>query len=287
MDERKDCLISVEELNESLSRPDLVILDASVTPIGAQSELSTDEFIVGAGIFDIDEAFSQKGSHLPHTLLDPLEFQAKARELGINQNSHIVIYDQIGVYSACRSWWNFKLMGHSHVRVLNGGLPAWKAAGYAMAKKPRFPKALGDFLAASSPDSTVAKQALLENIEQKTFQVLDARSAGRFAGRDAEPRKGLRAGHVPGSISLPFNLCLRDGKLLEQKGLTEIFNARDVSIDEPIAFTCGSGLTACIVLLAAYSLGARSVFLYDGSWSEWGGDPSLPIEADHTIGLPS
>ena len=278
------CLIDVDELNAELGSANLVIFDASVAPIGGEVKLVNNEYISGASIFDIDDAFSQRGVGLPHTLLEPIEFQTKARKLGVSKSSQIVIYDQVGVYSACRAWWNFKLMGHDNVRVLNGGLPAWKAAGFSLADAPNKQRANGDFSAKTAEGKTVGKESLLENVSDKCFQVADARSSGRFSGRDPEPRKGLRGGHIPGSLNLPFTSCLSEGKLKQAQVLKNVFDQHGVSLSKPIAFTCGSGLTACITLFAAYSLGSRSLKLYDGSWSEWGAEPSLPVATGNDAG---
>ncbi len=222
--------------------------------------------IPGAVFFDI-EAISDHSTGLPHMAPSAEVFADAVGRMGISAGDTVVVYDQQGLFSAARVWWTFRLMGHKDVRVLRGGLPAWHAAGLPVTDAVTTPQPAvytPDFQADRVMDMDGLRQALAHGAT-----VLDARPAARFAGSAPEPRPGLRAGHMPGSRSLPFGELLRDGALKPADELQAILDARGADGAAPVVTTCGSGVTAAIISLALAEIGQESV-LYDGSWAQWG-----------------
>jgi thiosulfate/3-mercaptopyruvate sulfurtransferase len=263
-------LVSSVWLQKNLSNPDLVILDASQkeNKAGLVSDYENLQ-IVGARYFDLKNVFSDLNSSFPNTLLTPNVFQEKCRELGLNTSSKIVVYDAIGIYTSPRVWWMFKIMGFDNVSVLNGGLPNWMSHGYQVETPCEQVFQYGNFKAIF--DSTKIKDidCLTENLTLKNALIIDARSANRFNGVTPEPRKGLRGGHIPNSINIPFTDVLENGKLKTKEQLRELFNNLKIE-NSPLIFSCGSGITACITLLAVHLVLLNKKALYDGSWTEWG-----------------
>lgn len=265
----KSPLVSSDWLLKNLSDPDLIILDASQqdNKVGLTSNTGNVQ-IIGARIFDIKHSFSATNSPFPNTLLEPEEFQEKCRELGIHNSSKIVIYDNLGVYTGPRVWWMFKIMGFDNIAVLDGGLPDWIANGYKVQEFVQTTFKHGNFKAIFDSNKVRDFEFLTENIALKSSLVIDARSADRFNGITPEPRKGLRGGNIPNSINIPFTEVLENGKFKTPDKLVKLFKRFEIE-NHPLVFSCGSGITACIILLAADLVLHNKKALYDGSWTEW------------------
>lgn len=263
-------LISPVQLLALMGAPDLRLIDASWHLDGRDGRPDFDAArIPGAVFFDL-EASSDQVSNLPHMLPSREIFAARMRELGVAETDRIVVYDTVGVRSAPRVWWMLKVMGAGRVQVLDGGLPAWRAAGGPIESRPPADPKPAVFHARLDEDAVLdlpgVRSALAEGV-----QVLDARAAPRFRGEAAEPRAGLRSGHMPGALNLPFPEVLTpDGGLKDRDGLRAVFAQAGIDLDRPVVTTCGSGVTAAILSLALAELGHDSR-LYDGSWAEWGG----------------
>ncbi|WP_289034009.1 3-mercaptopyruvate sulfurtransferase [uncultured Roseibium sp.] len=266
-------LVSTDWLADHLTSPDLVVVDGSwyLPQMGRDAEEEYQQgHIPGAVRFDID-AISDPTSGLPHTLPQPHVFAFKVRKLGIGDGQTIVVYDGIGFFSAPRVWWMFKIMGVKEVYVLDGGMKKWRAEDRALEE--------GDVLRPERHFTARMDNGLLADIddirrfsEDGSSQILDARSADRFTGEAAEPRAGMRSGHMPGAYNRPFmTLMNEDGTLKSESELKELFKASGLDLSRPVTTTCGSGVTAAVLTLGLEIAGARDLKLYDGSWSEWGG----------------
>ena len=273
-------MISPTWLFDHFSDDNLILLDATVehSVVGEQLE-GPRHYLPNSQAFDIEKVFVDLTSSLPNTMPSSDKFSQEAKNLGINDDSIVVIYDERGLYSAPRAWWMFKCMGHEHVYVLNGGIKAWQAMGYPLSDTLGVDLyAQGNFVAHYQADKIYSAQDVLAAINTPNTMIVDVRGEGRFNGTVQEPREGMRSGHIPSSINLPFSKVLAGHQYLPNEELSALLKQYQFDQAEKLVFSCGSGLTACIVLLAAYCVGYTNMAVYDGSWSEWGADHSLPIE---------
>ncbi|WP_206486476.1 sulfurtransferase [Thalassotalea sp. G2M2-11] len=272
-------LISPQSLKQILKQPNLVLLDASIPPVAGIPEPEhgwPQVTIQGARRFDLNDNFSDRHSEFSHTLPSVEQFQQSARALGINRDSQIVVYDNVGIYSAPRAWWMFKAMGHSNVAVLDGGLPNWLAQGYAVEPAQHMTIEQGDIHCSLEPQYFCDYRDVLKAIDDDDTTIIDARAENRFLGKTPEPRKGLRSGHIPNSKSLPFQTLISQGQLVEKAQLQQSF-AEIAQTNQTLVFSCGSGITACVLALAADIAEFPNLRVYDGSWAEWGSNEQLPI----------
>ena len=271
-------IVTIDWLKEHIDDQNLVILDATFKKVTASDSNDPSNLgIPGAIFLDIKKDFSDQQSALPNTLPTPSAFTKAAQTLGIKKSSKIVVYDKLGIYSSPRVWWMFRAMGHEQVAVIDGGLPEWIRSGGTLQEiAPQFPQT-GNFEANLQKDWVTNAADVLKNIGNKTCKVFDARSAGRFNGTAPEPRAGLRGGHIPGSFSLPYSEVLEEGKFKSIPELKAIFQKLNAS-KEKMIFSCGSGITASIIMLAAELVGHSGGAVFDGSWTEWAGDKKYPVE---------
>ncbi len=280
---RPEALVSTDWLAAHLGAPDIRVVDGSWY-LPAMKRDPKAEFaaghIPGAVYFDIDD-ISDTDSPLPHMLPSPEKFASRVKKLGLGDGNRIVVYDGLGLFSAARVWWMFRVFGHDDVAVLDGGLRKWKSEGRPLesnAPRPRerhFTARVNSLLVRELDD-------VKRNVETKREQVIDARSPGRFFGRDPEPRQGLRGGHIPGSKNVPFGEMTdpATGTLLPAAAIEAKFRAAGVDPAKPIVASCGSGVSACALALGLHLIGAPQVAVYDGSWTEWGGRSETPVEKD-------
>ena len=265
-------LVSTDWLAAHLGEPDVAIIDATWFLPDAGRDAKAEyakSHIPGAAFFGIDE-ISDHESDLPHMLSSPAEFAVAVRRLGVSRGSQVVIYDAHGLFSAPRAWWNFRVMGHAASFVLDGGLAKWIAEGRPVETGWVTP-AHGDFKAHFDQRLVRNLEAVRQALASGNAQIVDARSAARFTGASPEPRAGVRSGHMPGALNLPYAaLVTSDGTLSEPDQLRAAFQRAGVDLARPIVTTCGSGITASLLALALARIGRPDVAVYDGSWSEWG-----------------
>ena len=264
-------VVSADWLQAKLGSPDLRVLDASFY-LPAQNRNADAEYaaghIPGALRFDQDK-IADHSSPLAHTVPSPQEFAAEVGKLGIRETDRIVVYDGPGIFAAPRVWWLFRIMGAKNVFVLDGGLDGWKAEGRSLETDVPKPAPV-TFAVNFNADRVVSFEAMEEIVAEGAMQVADARSAGRFAGTEPEPRAGMRSGHMPGAKNLPSGVFSDKGHFKSLPELRQTITDAGIDLSKPVVTTCGSGITAAIITLALESLDHADNKLYDGSWSEWG-----------------
>jgi len=277
-EEKSRFVVSADWLQGELGKPDLRILDASFY-LPAQKRDADAEYaaghIPGAIRFDQDK-IADHSTNLPHTIPSPDYFAAEVSKLGIGETDRIVVYDGIGMFASPRVWWLFRVMGAKNVFVLDGGLDGWKAEGRPLETETP------DYAAATfKPNYDEARVVTLDRmrdiVSSDALQIADARSAGRFAATEPEPRAGMRSGHMPGARSLPSGVFATQGRFKSLPELKQTIEDAGIDLSKPVVTSCGSGITAAIITLALESLGHTDNKLYDGSWSEWGSRDDTPV----------
>ena len=273
-------IVTTSWLAGRLNDQGVVVLDATLPPLGVTPPVDTRaryhaRHIPGAVFFDIEE-LSDRPNPLPHMLPPPDVFSRNVSALGIGDQMDIIIYEQEGVFSGPRAWWTLRTFGAQNVYLLDGGLRAWMEAGLPTNSGPvhRAPAVFR----ATLDQEAVKDFPKIQQMIAAHGQILDARSAGRFAGTLPEPRPGLSSGHMPGATSIPYTELVNDGRLKPVEELRRLFAKKGVDLEHPITTTCGSGVTAAVLALGLEAAGAKQVTLYDGSWAEYAAHPQAVIE---------
>lgn len=272
--------VAADWLIEHGDSPDIQIIDARMAPVGQEHRDMCAEYraghLPGAVFFDI-EALSDHTSPLPHMMPRPEAFAVAMRELGISSDKHLVVYDEGNLFSAPRAWWMLKTFGVEQVSILAGGLAGWQRDELPLQQGDvTLPEA--EFEAHFDADRVKRLTDVLLISHEKTAQLVDARPSPRFNAEADEPRPGLKRGHIPGALNVPWGDLVFEGELKTTDELNAVFARQGVDLNKPIVVSCGSGVTAAVVALALETLGVEGVTLYDGSWSEWGARDDLPVE---------
>lgn len=277
----KPPIVSTAWLENNLYNDQLIILDTSMSKVVGKKAIEYDQptFIPMSKQFDLEGVFCNLASSQNNAFPTQERFTQEAQKLGINADSIVVLYDNQGIYSSPRAWWIFQAMGFKNAVVLDGGLPQWLLENRAtVSDLPNEFIEHGNVSGVYQAHLVCNSRYILENITRDELVIMDARSTARFSGEAAEPRAGMRSGHIPNSFNLPFAEILDTHRFKNSQQLADIFSTLQPNKSSEIIFTCGSGITACIIMLAAIIVGYQDTVLYDGSWSDWGSDESLPIE---------
>ncbi|WP_170066817.1 sulfurtransferase [Vibrio gangliei] len=272
-------LVSPTWLFDHFDDDNLVVLDATTAHAAAGEALQLPrQYLPNSQAFDLENVFLDKSNPLPNTMPTVEHFTAQARQLGINDESVVVLYDARGLYSAPRAWWVFKTMGFEHVYVLDGGVATWQSMGYPLVDQySPIERPSGNITAYFDASKVCSADDVLAAMDKPEIQIIDVRSTERFLGQVTEPREGMRAGHIPTSLNLPFGQILLGHRYKSVEEIRTLFDQVGMDPSKKWIFSCGSGMTACIVILAAYACGYTDISVYDGSWSEWGANSNLPI----------
>lgn len=273
-------IVSTEWLEAHLGSPDIAILDASwhLPTAGRDAKKEFEAaHIPGAQFFDIDE-LSDTTSPLPHMLPPPEKFSSRMRRMGVGDGKRVIAYDSVGLFSAARCWWMFKVFGHEDVAVLDGGLKKWLAEGRPVEDGPVLKPQERHFTPRVRATMVRDMKQVAAALKSGTAQLADARSGTRFRGEEVEPRPHVRAGHMPGAKNVHYASLLKpDGTLKSPAEITVVFQAAGIDLSKPVITSCGSGITAAILSLGLTLTGAREHALYDGSWTEWGGSDGTEV----------
>lgn len=262
-------IVSVDWLQEYLHATNLIVLNGTIPRVVDANKPTITTQIPNARFFDIKKVFSDVDAPFPNTMISVETFTKKAQQLGINQDSVIVVYDELGIYASPRVWCMFKAMGFNNIAVLDGGFPAWEASNGITEAKTTFSGTTGNFQGKDQLQLFKNYNDMLQEVKNEASIILDARSEARFTGKVPEPRKGLRSGHIPTSKNLPYTEVLHQNTFKSKQELKEVFSSYQIE-KKPFTFSCGTGITACILALAAEFAGFTEFTVYDGSWTEWG-----------------
>lgn len=279
----KHTIVTTAWLENNLHNKQLIILDTSMRKVVGKKPIEYDKpvFIPRSKRFDLESVFCNLASAQTNAFPTQEQFTQAAQKLGINADSMVVLYDNQGIYSSPRAWWIFQTMGFNNAVVLDGGLPQW-----LLESRPTVSDLLHDLPNEGQGNVNGVYQSnlvcdshyLVENLTHNKLAIVDARSAARFSGAATEPRAGMRSGHIPNALNLPFAEILNNHRFKSSQQLTDIFSTLLPNKNNEVIFTCGSGITACIIMLGAIIAGYQHTVLYDGSWSDWGSNENLPIE---------
>lgn len=282
MSDRSRWFVTTDWLAQHLDDPSVIVLDSSwFLPTAGRDAAAEyrNGHIPGAVFFDIDK-ISDQSSTLPHMLPNARDFARMVGELGVADGMKIVVYDSSGLFSAARVWWSFRVFGAPDVVILEGGLPQWVAEGRSLESGPGRERSAKTFTAKFNPKMVSDMTDVSARIAAGKGQVIDGRPADRFYGKAPEPREGVPSGHIPGSLSVPSSEFVAGGKLKDDADLALLFEKAGVDLNRPVVTSCGSGIAAATLSLAAEILGAEDVALYDGAWTEWAGHKKGPIATD-------
>ncbi len=259
-------IVTAKWLQENIEAQNLVVLDGTINKV---FDPETKQ-IPNARYFDIKQKFSDVAGEFPSTFPSEKQFQEEAQNLGLNKDSVIVVYDDKGIYSSARVWWLFKAFGYDNVAVLNGGFPEWLNQEYPIQNMKPYSGGKGNFEASLKPEFMKFFKDMEHASKNNTHTIIDARSNARFNCEVPEPREGLRMGTIPNSSNIPFTDLLENGLLKDKKALQDIFANKINDSNDPVIFSCGSGITACVLALGAEIAEYKNLAVYDGSWTEWG-----------------